>query len=92
MKMTRNCDQIPRTHLAPSYETLRSEIRSDLAWVVLDLTTTTLQKCEAVQRRARIQGSYTFASLNFRLENSNEEEVECTIRTSSIAQATGARS
>jgi len=34
----------------------------------------TLQKCEAVPRRARIEGSYTCASLNSRLE-SNKEEV-----------------
>ena len=32
------------------------------------------QKCKAVPRRARIQGSYTFASLNSRPENNTEEE------------------
>jgi len=31
-------------------------------------------KCEAVPRRARIQGSSTFASLNSRLESNDEEE------------------
>ena len=36
---------------------------------------TTLQKCEAVPRRARIQGSWTFVSLNSGLEGkSNKEE------------------
>jgi hypothetical protein len=36
-------------------------------------TTTTSQKCEAVPRRARISGSWTFVSLNSRLESNKEE-------------------
>ena len=40
----------------------------------LNLGTTTLQKCAAVARRARFQGSQTFASLHSRLESNNEEE------------------
>ena len=36
--------------------------------------TTTLQKCAVVPRRARVQGSQTFVSLNSRLENNEEEE------------------
>ena len=40
----------------------------------LDLRTTTSQNCEAVPRRARIQGSWTFVSLNYRLESNREEE------------------
>ena len=41
----------------------------------LDLkTTTTSQKCEAVPRRARSQGSHTSDSLNSRLESNEEEE------------------
>jgi len=35
---------------------------------------TTSQKCEAVPKRSRIQGSYTFASLNARLESNKEEK------------------
>jgi len=34
------------------------------------------QKCAAVPRRARIQGSQTFVSLNSRLESNKEEEEE----------------
>ena len=40
-----------------------------------DLRTTTPQNCEAAPRRARIQGSQTFASLNSRLERNKEEDV-----------------
>jgi len=36
--------------------------------------TTALHKCAAVPRRARIQGSYTFASLNSRLDSNREEK------------------
>ena len=36
--------------------------------------TITSHKCAAVPRRARIEGSYTFASLNSRLETNEEEE------------------
>ena len=39
-------------------------------------TTTTSQKCEAVPRRARIDGSQTFVSLNSRLDSNEEEEEE----------------
>ena len=39
-----------------------------------DLRTTTWQKCEAIPRRARIQGAHTFVSLNSRLESHKEEE------------------
>jgi len=41
---------------------------------VLNLRTTTTQKCAAVLRRARIWGSSTFVSLDSRLESSKEEE------------------
>jgi hypothetical protein len=34
----------------------------------------TAQKCEAVLKRARIQGSWIFVSLNSRLESNKEEE------------------
>jgi len=37
-------------------------------------TTTTAQKCEAVPRRARIDGSQTFVSLNSRLDSNEDEE------------------
>ena len=40
----------------------------------LNLRTTTSQKCAAVPRRARIQGSKTFVSLNSRLESNTEED------------------
>ena len=43
---------------------------------VLHLRTSTLHKCAAVSRRARIQGLHTFAALNSRLESNNEEEEE----------------
>jgi len=42
--------------------------------IVLNLRTTTSQKCEAVPRRARIQGSWNFESLNSRLESNKEEK------------------
>jgi len=35
---------------------------------------TTSQKCEAVSKRARTQGSETLVSLNFRLEGNEEED------------------
>ena len=38
---------------------------------------TTLQKCEAVPRRARIQGSYTFLPLNSRRESNREVAAAC---------------
>ena len=50
-----------------------SEIRVDRT--VLDSRRTTSQNCEAVPRRVRIQGSWSFASLNPRLESNEEEEV-----------------
>ena len=40
----------------------------------VNLRTTTLQKCAAVPRRARIQGSWTFVSLTSRLESNKEED------------------
>jgi len=42
------------------------------------LRATTSQKCAAVPRRARIEGSKTCVSLNSRLESNKEEEEECT--------------
>ena len=45
-------------------------------WTLLKLSTTTSQKCEAVPRRARIQGSYTCVSLKSRPESNKEEEEE----------------
>ena len=44
--------------------------------IVLNSRTTGLHKCAAVPRRARIQGSWTYVSLNFRLESNKEEEEE----------------
>jgi hypothetical protein len=41
---------------------------------VLHLRTTASQKCAAVPRRARIQGSETFASLSSRVGINTEEE------------------
>ena len=43
---------------------------------VLNLRKSFLQKCEAVPRRARVEGSSTCVSLNSRLE-SNEEKEAC---------------
>ena len=40
----------------------------------LKLRTTHSQKCAALPRRARIQGSYTFASLNSRLESNKKKK------------------
>ena len=40
--------------------------------IALNSRTTTLQKCAVVPRRARRKGSYTFVSLNFRLEIDKE--------------------
>ena len=48
--------------------------------VTINSKTTTSQKCEAVPRRVRMQGSYTFASLNSRLESNREEEEEGGLR------------
>ena len=45
---------------------------------VLDLRTTTWQKCGAVPRRARIEGSQTCVSLNPRLESNEEEKKRAT--------------
>ena len=41
---------------------------------VLDLRTPDSRKCEAVPRRARIEGAKTLVSLNSRLEINREEE------------------
>jgi hypothetical protein len=38
----------------------------------------TSQKCEVVPKRARVQGSWTFVSLKFRLESNKEEEEKVT--------------
>ena len=46
----------------------------------------TSQNCEAVSRRARIQGSYTFVSLNSRLKSNKEEKEEEWARTGKIAR------
>ena len=43
--------------------------------VPINLGTTTSQKSEAVPRRARIEGSYTFVSLNSRLGSNKEEDL-----------------
>ena len=40
------------------------------------MRTTTSQKCAAVPRRARIEGSKTFVSPNSRLDSNKEEEEE----------------
>jgi hypothetical protein len=42
--------------------------------IALNSRTTTLQKCAVVPRRARRKGSYTFVSLNLRLEIDKEEK------------------
>ena len=42
-------------------------------WIRVEGTTSS-RKCEAVPRRACIQGSYTFASLNSRLESDNNKK------------------
>jgi len=46
----------------------------DINTGVLNLRTTTSQKCEAVPRGARIQGPQTVVSRNSRLERNKEEE------------------
>ena len=43
---------------------------------ILNSRSTTSQKSEAVQRRARIQGSKTHVPLNSRLESNQAEEEE----------------
>ena len=48
--------------------------RTPAVGTVFNLKTTTAQKCAAVPRRARIQGSSTLVSRNFRLESNEEEE------------------
>ena len=45
---------------------------------VLNLRTTTSQRCAAVPRRAHIQGSWICVLLNSRLESNKEEEDEKT--------------
>ena len=47
-----------------------------MSWsgTVLNCRTATSQKCEAVRRRARIQGSWTFVLLNSGLERDKEQE------------------
>ena len=44
------------------------------AGLVFHFCSTSLHKCEAVPRRARIQGSWTFVSLNSRRASKKEEE------------------
>ena len=56
---------------------------------VLDSRTTTSQKCEAVPRRARIQGSWTFVPLNSRLERNEAEEEEFDLPERASARAVG---
>ena len=51
-----------------------SRVTSPESYTVLNLRTTPSQKCAAVPRRARIQGSYTLVSLNSRLESERKEE------------------
>ena len=49
--------------------------------MVLDLRTTTLQKCDAVPRRADISGSQICMSLNSRLESDEERrQKQCPLR------------
>ena len=43
---------------------------------VLDVRTIVFQNCEAIPRRARIEGSWTCVSLNSRLEIIQEDEEE----------------
>ena len=43
---------------------------------VSDLRASAVQKCAAFPRRARIQGSWTFESLNSRLESNKEKDDE----------------
>ena len=54
----------------------------------VDSRTTTLKICEAVQRRARIYGPQTFASLNSRLESNKEAEKKDAV-SSAEDQSTG---
>ena len=54
--------------------TQRKEGRAWETFQVHDLRTITSQKCEAVPKKARIQGSYTCLSLNFRLDSNKEDQ------------------
>ena len=54
---------------------------------VLDLRTTASQNREAVPRRACIQGSWTCASLNSRLESNKEEKEARVLLTRSVVSA-----
>ena len=47
-----------------------------VVWKVSNLRTPSQQKCGAIPRRARIQGSKIVVSLNSRLESNEEEEEE----------------
>jgi len=58
---------------------------------VLDPRTFTLQKCVAVPRRARIQGSYTFVPLNFWLESKKEEKSKTRQGVSSTGEGVPAK-
>ena len=49
-------------------------IRDLVKVTLLDSRTTASQNCDAVPRRARIQGTQTFVSLNSRLESNKGQE------------------
>ena len=57
--------------------TIIPKLRDEQLGTVLDLRTHAWQKCKAVLRRARIQSSSTFVSLDSRLESNKEGEEGC---------------
>ena len=58
----------------PLYGMIRCWTTVSFGDAVLNLRTTTLPKCAAVPRLARIEGSKTFVSLNSRFESHKQEE------------------
>ena len=79
-RKTRTCNHIytvgQRLHItsAPRWFSQRIlTLKAVSSGTVLNSRTITQHKCGAVPRRARIQGSCTFVSLNSRLESNKEE-------------------
>jgi hypothetical protein len=73
-----SCQSLPRTKMKRSAKHAMWSRTDSLRIVpfgtVLDFRTTTSQNCEAVSRRARIQGAETFVSLNSSFESDEEEK------------------
>ena len=76
--LTKQCDQSTFSLLV-DHSTVRSWVRGSrpvcqTRVCSLDLGTTTVQKCAVLPRRARIEGSETFVSLNSRLKRNKEQK------------------